>query len=320
MPGFLLLGVFGIVMLSMFPVVGAFVTAAAFVGVRDEGRGVGAAMLLGGVVVTFVTGALSAPDTDVARMALVGLDRVVFVGSSGLAMYLAVEALKRRPACSVFVALAFAIAAATAASDAVGAYLAGTTVATVFSEIGVELRDLLVGSYGPTATVQVVDAIERSVASVIELWPSLYVVQGAAMAAVAFTAVRFVARESVMGRSVVPDAWDLSPHALWPLVLGLVATAVSYLRFDGSDVLRVVGSNLMVAARVILSVQGFAVLSHLLTGRDTGRFTRALATVGALVFESVFWFLSAVGLADFWLNLRKLPREAGTGSADDAVR
>jgi hypothetical protein len=79
-----------------------------------------------------------------------------------------------------------------------------------------------------------------------------------------------------------------------------------------------VGTNVLVAARVALSLQGTALIVWFLERRGFGPFTRALAVMVAVWIEWSFAVVGIVGLVDLLANFRGIGRgrqgrEAGPG-------
>jgi len=107
---------------------------------------------------------------------------------------------------------------------------------------------------------------------------------------------------------------DFSPHMLWPLVLALALGASGRILNIGDGMLTDLGFGLLLATKVILFLQGFAVVAFFLKPMNIGR--RGLFFVGVMAFiiDGPTWIVSIAGLLDFWLNFRKLNREDASGS------
>jgi uncharacterized protein YybS (DUF2232 family) len=65
----------------------------------------------------------------------------------------------------------------------------------------------------------------------------------------------------------------------------------------------------LLAAKIVLFVQGFAVISALLKVAKVGRVGLVGAGILALMIDGPTWIVSITGLLDFWINFRKLARD-----------
>jgi hypothetical protein len=149
------------------------------------------------------------------------------------------------------------------------------------------------------------------VATLISMWP------GAAVAMNCFTAVFVVAGVGVVGARVGASLQrlpaltilDLDPRAAVLPIAAIALIAAGRLPFGAAPTLEIVGKNLLVVARWVFFFQGLAVFAGLYQRAKFARPVRTLGFVLAGVTEALFPGVSLLGLADIWLNLRRLPRD-----------
>lgn len=196
------------------------------------------------------------------------------------AILLAIVALRRHDPYAVIVCLAPVLAVSFAARDLVIPWLAGQ----VYTELARET--LAVAAEAFVAAIPVVLAI---------LWAARR------------------AGVKLKGSPGIANL-DFSPHMLWPLVLALALGASGRIWNIGDGMWTDLGFGLLLATKVILFLQGFAVVAFFLKPMNIGR--RVLFFVGVLAFiiDGPTWIVSIVGLLDFWLNFRKLNREDASDS------
>jgi len=196
------------------------------------------------------------------------------------AILLAIVALRRHDPYAVIVCLAPVLAVSFAARDLVIPWLAGQ----VYTELARET--LAVAAEAFVAAIPVVLAI---------LWAARR------------------AGVQLKGSPGIANL-DFSPHMLWPLVLALALGAAGRIWNIGDGMLADLGLGLLLATKVILFLQGFAVVAFFLKPMNIGR--RGLFFVGVLAFiiDGPTWIVSIAGLLDFWLNFRKLNREDASDS------
>lgn len=284
----------GVVLLVAAPLVGAPLVAASVAALVYTDRKLGAigALLFG-----------------IAYTAFASPGNVLFVAVSVFALYLAVLALRSRSTLGVSTVLAGVFALAAVANDSIGAMLGGTTVKALLTQLSSEFSDAVVAAYGPSASTAAIKTIEAAASSVVDVWPSLYFAQGVLLAGLSIGAVAWLVKRIGADVEVAPIALlDLSPHALWPMIVGLLALALSSFAVPGRETISLVASNLLVCARVIFLVQAVGVAGHFADKRRFGLFSRVAGFLLVLWLESAFWIASVVGLADFWANFRRLPR------------
>lgn len=154
----------------------------------------------------------------------------------------------------------------------------------------------------------------------VTLMPMASFMVGLVTAIAIVVAVVWAAKRS--GREVqVPalGALDLTPHVMWPFILGLLALAASYGPLSYSALLRIIGLNLLLSVRVLFALQGFGVSAGLLERAHFGLGVRILALAALAALDVFTLAVSFAGLLDFWANFRKLPRDGATPQAPSAA-
>lgn len=147
----------------------------------------------------------------------------------------------------------------------------------------------------------------------VTLMPTEFFFAGFLTTIAVILAIAWAAKRSGRTLKVSPLArLDLTPHMLWPFILGLLALAASYGPVPYASTLSTVGLNLLLCTRALFALQGFAVAAGVLdrTGVGLGGRIFVLAALAAL---DVFTLsVSLLGLLDFWINFRRLPRDGAT--------
>lgn len=153
--------------------------------------------------------------------------------------------------------------------------------------------------------------IAESREAIVSLWPSLMVVTNGLVAVGVVVAIGMMAKR--MGVSLGPvqqlAGFDLDPRAVLAPILALALLAAERLAIDGAPALGVIGLNVLSVARWVFFLQGMAVFAALFGRLKTGRPARIFGYVLLGIAESQLWLGSVLGLADIWLNLRRLPRD-----------
>jgi hypothetical protein len=147
----------------------------------------------------------------------------------------------------------------------------------------------------------------------LTLLPMTYFVAGLVAAVVVIAAIGWAAKRS--GRVLrVPalEQLDLTPHVLWPFIVGVLAMAGSYGGFSYASTLRLVGLNLVLSISVLFAMQGVGVFAGLLNRLGVAGVVRILAWVALAMTSVLMPVASFLGLLDFWVNFRRLPRDGST--------
>jgi hypothetical protein len=158
---------------------------------------------------------------------------------------------------------------------------------------------------GAQFTKQVVQLYEQT----IRLLPSVYFLSGTILALGVIAAIAWSARRADVPVTVPPfDRVDLPPLVVLGAVVGLLAAGFARLASAG-PVWESIGANFIACTGFLLLIQGLAVYSALLKRARVGTPGRVAAYVVLLVLDALLKIVTLTGLADLWLNFRKLPRE-----------
>lgn len=145
-------------------------------------------------------------------------------------------------------------------------------------------------------------------------WPAMLVVLN--MFAALFTVVAASTAGSRLDPRIEPfpalaDV-DLDPRLVLLAIGSIALLAVGRLTATSVPVIEVLGMNLLVVTRMVFLLQGLAVFAGLYRRANLSWPMRAMgyALLGAT--EMFVPAVSLTGLADVWLNLRRLPRDGAT--------
>lgn len=108
---------------------------------------------------------------------------------------------------------------------------------------------------------------------------------------------------------------DLDPRIALLAIVTVALLAVGRLTASSVPLLEQLGMNLLVVARMVFLLQGLAVFAGLYRRAKVSRPVRLLgfALLGAT--EMMIPAVSFTGLADIWLNLRRMPRDGAIPAA-----
>jgi hypothetical protein len=112
---------------------------------------------------------------------------------------------------------------------------------------------------------------------------------------------------------------DLTPHVLWPFVIGVFSLAASYSPLAVAPTLQVVGLNLFVGSVAFFALQGLAVGAGALDRFGVRPGFRGVALVALAIIDVFTRVISFIGLLDFWVNFRRLPRDGATPPSAEPV-
>jgi len=163
-------------------------------------------------------------------------------------------------------------------------------------------------------------AVRDTANMLLSLIPMMYFFTGLVTAVIVIIAIRWAADRC--GRAVkVPTLshLDLTPHVLWPFIVGLFALAASYGPVANPTLWRTVGLNLVLCVRALFALQGFGVSAGVLDRTGVGPGGRILALAALAVLDVFTLAVSFIGLVDFWVNFRRLPRDGATPSSPAAA-
>ncbi len=215
-------------------------------------------------------------------------------------------------------------AALFAASDAI--VLALTAGTTIWDFMSTTIDEVLQTTEAAGAmTADVATQIGQWHTIIIWMWPFAYIFQASVIVGLALLACLAMRRRTASAEQVVDGAGvprlgqlDLSLHVLWPLILGCVCVALGLVQGTAKDLLLAVGIDTLLGVRLLLVIQGLAVFTHMLDRTKASMPARVLMYVLTMFMEISFFAVSLVGLLDFWMNFRHLPR-AGSSKYDDVT-
>jgi len=150
----------------------------------------------------------------------------------------------------------------------------------------------------------------------VEGWPALLVTLSGA--ASLFAVVTVAGSASRVRRFPALADVDLDPKMVLLAIAAVGALAAGRLVAGTAPVVEQAGMNLLVVARMVFLLQGVAVFAGLYRKAGVSRPIRFLGFAILGVTEMLFPAVSLTGLADIWLNLRRLPRDgAAPGGRKD---
>ncbi|HEY5541149.1 MAG TPA: hypothetical protein VIL41_06835 [Coriobacteriia bacterium] len=289
--------VLGVVVSFLFSLIGLPLVAMGAAGLAHRGRVVGAAV--GSAIGVAVVGVI-----DPASM--------IFVAPAVVAVLLAVVMLSRVDAQWVGAMLTAVFAMAGAGRDYVLVRTEGTTLSSMLSS---ELNKMIAQQPQLAGGSSGAQAMRDGLKTVLSLIPMMYFVTGLVTAVAVIAAIAWAAKRS--GRAVrVPalSRLDFTPHVLWPFVVGLLALAASYAPIANAATWGVVGLNLVWCVSALFSLQGLGVSAGVLNRTGVGLGGRILAWAALAVLDVICGgaLFSFIGLVDFWVNFRRLPRDGAT--------
>ncbi|TLM78951.1 MAG: DUF2232 domain-containing protein [Actinobacteria bacterium] len=285
------------------PVVGVPLAAMALASLAGSGQ-------VALAVVTALAGAAAASWTD--PYAAVFVVPALLLAGPGV-----VAAARRWPPVRVMLVLTGALFAASVASDALSFAAQGTSIVAQSAEAASQVVKVFgeaLATTGDAATVKVMQAEIASLGKLVAMmWPSSYFETAALTAVLAVIAATRAAAARGAQVNLPPRLAevDLSVHFVWPVAVGLLLLAASPVVDTDSRIVLAAGANLLVAARLAFLVQGMGVASSTMRKMGIGGPGRVIGSVMLLVADFLTYAVSVVGLADMWMNFRRLPRESG---------
>lgn len=145
------------------------------------------------------------------------------------------------------------------------------------------------------------------------VWPGAMVSINLVTAVLAMVAVAKVgARLGVsLNRPARLAVLDMHPVTAVLPIAALALLAGGRLPIQAAPYMENVGNNLLIISRWLFFLQGVAVFAGLYERAKVGRLGRIFGFTLLGVTEMFAPVVSVAGLADIWLNLRRLPREKG---------
>lgn len=292
--------VLGVLVSPALPFIGLPIVAAGLASLAYRGSAVAAAVAaaLGVIAVTVV----SPPD-------------VLYAAPAVVAVLLTIALLPRWNTQAVGALLTGVLTVAGIAAAEVFALSQHTTLTASIAQSARQVSDALSASLGSSATASTLAWLHKAEALLTAAWPWTYFESAVYVSIIVIAVVAWAARRAGRQLDVPPlGMLDLTPHVLWAFVAGLLLLAASYSHVAGSATLWAVGLNLVLCARTLFFVQGFGVSAGLLDRTGVGPGARIFALAALAVLDAFTLVLSFVGLLDFWVNFRRLPREGSTSA------
>ena len=283
------------------PVIGLPVAAAALAGLVFGERT--PVSLLAGLVAGVLAGALLYGVIAPLLGATVGsgepyIYTAVLVVSLLLVAPITAWMMRRRSALETMIAVTTGLTALSVIELSVYAAQAGTSV-NGYMESAV--TDLFAQA----------GAADEMLQTFIDVWPGLLVAANAITALLVVVAVGIAgARFGAALRRIPPLAMlDLDVRVVILPIVAVALLAAGRIPVDIAPTLEIVGKNLLMIARMVYFLQGVAVFAGLY---ERAKFSRPVRMAGFVllgVTEALVPAVSLTGLADMWLNLRRLPRD-----------
>lgn len=287
--------VLGAALSPLVPFVGLPVAAAGLAALAYRGRGVLAA---------------GASAVGIAAAAIIEPLDIIFVAPAMLVIMVAVMLLPRVDYQAVGATMTAVIGLAAFAFESAALRASGTSLQASLSAQTKSLVAEAQRQLGSSATADTVARLREAAQLIASAWPFVYFLEGLIVAVFAIVAISWAAKRS--GRELnVPRlaGVDLTPHILWPFVAGVLMLAFANLSTPYAAALRVVGLNLVLSVRALFALQGLGVGAGVLDRTRVGLGGRILALAALAVLDAFTLVVSFVGLLDFWVNFRRLPRD-----------
>lgn len=289
----------GIAIAPGLPVVGLPMSAAAAAGLAFRGRrGMGVFALALGVAIA----AVMSPAA------------VAYAAAGAVAVLLAVTLVPSRSLQLVGAGVAALVAAGAVSADALLARANGTTLAAAVhaqANASMKLLQQAVGTGTDWA-----DGLETARRTIVLLWPSLYFQTAIWTAIFVIVAVGWAARRSGVEIAIPKNRdVDLSGHVLWGLVGGLVLLAAAPFVGEYAGAARAVSYNTLFVVRTLFFVQGLAVFSAVFKVPETGAGKMVGLYAILWIADQFLLVVSLIGMLDFWVNFRRLPRDGSPAPA-----
>jgi hypothetical protein len=247
------------------------------------------------------TGVTSAPGANAWT--------VLFAASAALAVFAAIVLLRRVSYLWVGSGLITVFAAAGYGLDVALARSKGTSlgqeVVAQSKTMAAEVSTVL----SPERAAQFTKQVAQTYKQAATVLPSTYFFAGTFLAVVVIAAIAWSARRADEPVNVPPfHLVDLPPLMILGAVIALLMLGFAKVASAG-PMWTTVGMNVLLCTSYLLLIQGLAVYSALLKRAHVGTLGRAAAYVVLLVLNLLLSIVTLTGLADMWINFRRLPRE-----------
>lgn len=249
-----------------------------------------------------------------AAATAVSLSSVAFVVPAAIMVLVAIVLLPRASYQPVAAVMAVVLAVGGVGVEALNAASRGQGLGSYLTEQSAAVTEALKQAAGPSASAELTQQMTALVKQTVAILPSVYAMVAVFATAFTIAAIAWSAKRVQQPVKVPPlEAVDLTPWVVLVPVVGLLFLAASRLVAPAA-LAQAVGTNLMLIAGTLLFIQGVAVSAALMKRSRMGTGTR-IVTYGLLfLLDTLLHVVSVFGLADLWVNFRKLPRE-GTPSA-----
>jgi hypothetical protein len=182
-----------------------------------------------------------------------------------------------------------------------------------------------IGEYVSTAAARLVTetgAAEELGSAVASMWPgALVTMNGFTAMLVVIGVVTVGVRSGMAPRHISPLATlDLDPRTVVLPIAAVALLAAGRFQGGADSTLTFAGQNLLVVARWVFFGQGLAVFAGLYARAKVARPVRAFGFVLLGITEAFIPAVSLMGLADIWLNVRRLPRDTSAAGPSGATR
>lgn len=284
--------VLGVLVPPALAIIGLPLVAAGVAGLAYRGR---------------VKNAVIAVAIGMAAVALVSLVDVIYMLPALTIVMLAVVALPRIDAQWVGALLTTVLGLAGAAHEYVLMLAAHETPESLANKV------VSLVSSGQATNAATQQTNRELVSLLITLMPMEFFFTGFVTAIAVVMAIAWAAKRSGRGVKVPSLAkLDLTPHILWPFIVGLLVLAASYGSLPYATTLYAIGLNMLLCVRAPLALQGFGVAAGVLDRAGVGLGGRILALAALAALDVFTLSVSLLGLLDFWINFRRLPRDGAT--------
>jgi len=262
-----------------------------------------------------VAASLSAALGAVTAAAINPVD-VAYVAPALLVVLVAVTQLPKRGAQRVAPALIGGLMLVSIVFDEVLARMEGTTLTAQVAAQTQLIAKEVGASLSGVVQADVIAKLGDVARAMALAWPSAYFEAAVLVGVLVIAAIAWAARRADKDVDVPPlGRLDLTPHVLWAFVAGLLLLALSYVSSPASNVLGAVGLNLVLCARTLFFLQGLGVSAGVLDRAGVGLGGRIFALAALAALDALTLAVSFIGLVDFWINFRRLPRDGVTPDA-----
>lgn len=265
---------------------------------------------VGGAVVANALGAgVAAQAAGSAPPSSASAWTVLFAAFAAVAMFAAIFLLRRVSYVWVGSGLIAGFTIVGYGLDVVLAQSKGTTlgqeVVTQSKVMAAQVSTVL----SPDKAAQFTKQVEMAYKQAATVLPSTYFFAGTFLALLVIAAIAWSAHRLGQPVNVPPfHSVDLPPLMILGAVVALLMLGFAKVASAG-QMWTTIGTNVLLCTSYLLLIQGLAVYSALMKRAHVGAPGRVAAYVVLLVLNLMLSIVTLTGLADMWLNFRRLPRE-----------